>query len=64
MSGDCANCGALEAENARLRTRIAELLGGVGSTVTFIEQQTNKPTIPRPRLIPTILGRLRAVLGR
>jgi hypothetical protein len=60
----CEECAAALAEAAQLRAENGYLRAGVGSTVTFIEQQQRKPTIPRPRLIPSILGRLRAVIGR
>lgn len=65
MSRDCGQCPQLRAEVVRLgrhneflRRVLAQLLGGVRSTITFLHTEQEEPTMPRRDLPPAVEVRL------
>lgn len=57
----CGQCPALRRQNAELAHRIdflrallAQLVGGLRSTITFIEAEQDTPTMP-PRRVPAAI---------
>jgi hypothetical protein len=59
MSERCTRCPALQRQNAELMNRntflrhlLAQLVGGIRSTITFIQTEQDTPTMP-PRRVPT-----------
>jgi hypothetical protein len=72
MSGDCTSCPQLRRQVAELtatvrrqhrlieflRRVLAQLIGGVRSTLTFIEQEQDTPTMARRDVPPAIHARL------
>jgi hypothetical protein len=65
LSGDCGQCPRLRAEVARLgrqteflRRLLGRLLGGVRSTITFLETEQEHPTLPGRDLAPAVHARL------
>jgi hypothetical protein len=60
-SAPCHQCPALRRQNAELRHRIeflrallAQLIGGIRSTITFIETEQDTPSMP-PRRVPAAI---------
>ncbi len=65
MSRDCGECPRLRAEvlrlgrqNEFLRRVLAQLLGGVRSTIAFLQAEQEQPTMPRRDLPPAVHARL------
>ena len=72
MAQSCEQCPHLRAQIAELKrivaaqqrqieflqARLGELLGGVKATVTFIEQETDQPSMPRRQMIGAVHARL------
>jgi hypothetical protein len=65
VSGDCGECPRLRAEVVRLGRRneflrrvLAQLLGGVRSTITFLAAEQEQPTMPARNLAPAVQARL------
>jgi hypothetical protein len=65
VSRDCDQCPRLRAEvmrlgrhNEFLRRLVAHLLGGVRSTITYLQAEQEQPTMPRRDLPPAVHARL------
>lgn len=65
MSRDCGECPRLRAEVIRLGRRneflrrvLAQVLGGVRSTIAFLHAEQTEPTMPRRDLAPATEARL------
>jgi hypothetical protein len=65
VSRDCGECPRLRAEVVRLsrqveflRRLLARVLGGVRSTITFLDAEQETPTMPRRNLPPAVHARL------
>ncbi|MEU4776886.1 hypothetical protein [Micromonospora sp. NPDC023633] len=56
MADDCPNCGTLQAQ-------IAQLIGGVTSTVVLIDSELDEATMNRHQLVHVIKAQLAAVLS-
>lgn len=57
MSGDCPNCGTLQA-------RLSQLLGGIAATLNLIYTETEEqPTMSRNQLVQVVKERLHDVLS-
>ena len=56
MSGDCPNCGTLQAQ-------ISRLIGGIAGTLALIEAELEEQTMSRNQLVLIVKDRLYAVLS-
>lgn len=76
MPSSCSTCdslrnqvNALQSQNNSLQLqvnqltrRVSVLWGGVSSTASWIVSELEKPTMPRPKVLPYLVERLRMIL--